>query len=100
VTHTKRIKLLLLSDECNLDSLQEDGAGPGSRFLKQPAAKLEPVIVKNQTCNEVAQCAALRLLGPLEAWHPDITCRLPLIGRPVPVQTSLSLVRPGMTEQR
>jgi len=35
-------KLLLLNDGCNLESFQEDGTG--RRFLKQRAAKLEPII--------------------------------------------------------
>jgi len=36
---------LLLNDKYKLESLQEDGAEPGRRFLKQTAAKLEPAIV-------------------------------------------------------
>jgi len=36
---------LLLNDKYKLESLQEDGAEPSRRFLKQPTAKLEPVIV-------------------------------------------------------
>jgi len=35
----------LLNDECKLESFKEMGAEPGRRFLKKPAAKLEPGIV-------------------------------------------------------
>jgi len=37
--------LLLLNDTYKLESLQEDGSRTSRRFLKQPAANLEPVIV-------------------------------------------------------
>ena len=35
----------------SLNHCKKMGAGPGRRFLKRPAAKLEPVIVVHQICS-------------------------------------------------